>query len=135
MPNSFSKSVNHVLRLFAHNPTAKRVEMSGRRVIVTGASGLSLGYETAKILASWGASVVVTCKGNIMSMEDSLNNYLRSIDVGENKVKAHALDLNDVDSANRFATWYGKNYDGRLHVLINNAGIHKNVFNPGKNPL
>ena len=134
MPHSFSKAVIHLPHLFARHPTAKRVDMSGRRVVVTGASRLSLGYETARILASGGASVVVTCKGNIASMADSLEDDLRRIDVDETKVEAHALDLNDVDSVNRFATWYGKNHDGKLHVLINNAGIHKNIFCPTRKP-
>ena len=111
-----------------------RVGMSGRHVIVTGASRNSLGYETAKILASWGARVVVTSTRNVSAMADSLQKDLHSIGAGENPVTAHWLDLCDVDSVNGFATWYGRNHGGRLHVLINNAGIHRNILNPRKKP-
>lgn len=134
MPSSFWKSACHLRRLFGRNPIAERVDMSGRRVIVTGASRNSLGYETARILAGWGASVVVTSTHNVASMADSLNGDLRRVGAKENQVAAHSLDLSDADSVNGFATWYRRNYDGRLHVLINNAGIHKNILNPRKKP-
>ncbi len=134
MPRSFSKSVNHLRRLFTRNPRAKKVDMSGRHVIVTGASQNSLDYETARILATWGASVVVTRTRNIASMENSLKDDLRRVGADESKIEAHALDLSDVDSVNGFATWYGEKHGGRLHVLINNAGIHKNILSPRKKP-
>ncbi len=134
MPSSFSKSANHLWRLFGRNPTAERADMSGRRVIVTGASPKSLGYETARILASWGASVVVTATRNVASMADSLKADLRRIGADERQVAARSLDLCDVESVNGFATWYRKNYGDRLHVLINNAGIHKNILSPRKKP-
>lgn len=134
MPRSLSKSANHLRRLFTRHPTAGQVDMSGRHVIVTGASPNSLGYETARILASWGASVVVTRTRNIASMADSLKGDLRRIGADENQVTAHSLDLCDVNSVNAFATWYGRNHDGRLHVLINNAGVHNNILSPRKRP-
>ena len=134
MPNSFSKSVNHLWRLFGRNPMAERVDMSGRHVIVTGASRNSLGYETARILASWGASVVVTSTCNVASMADSLKEDLRRMGARETQVSAHSLDLCDVDSVSAFARWYGQNHGDRLHVLINNAGIHKNILSPRKKP-
>ncbi len=113
---------------------AQKVDMSGRNVIVTGAAPNSIGYETAKILASWGATVVVTSIHDIELMEDSLRKDLRIIGADEKKITAHRLDLCDVDSVNDFTTWYRKNYNDRLHVLINNAGIHKNILNPRKKP-
>ena len=134
MPRSLTKSVHHLRRLFTRHPSAEKVDMSGRRVIVTGASPNSLGYETARVLASWGASVVVTRTRNIASMADSLKGDLRRIGADENQVTAHSLDLCDVNSVDAFATWYGQNHDGRLHVLINNAGIHKNMLSPREKP-
>ncbi len=134
MPKMFSKSVTHILHLFTSKPMAEEVDMSGRNVIVTGAAPNSIGYETAKILASWGATVVVTSIDNIELMEGSLRRDLRIIGADEKKIAAHALDLCDVDSVNNFTTWYRKNYDDRLHVLVNNAGIHRNILNPRKKP-
>ena len=113
---------------------AEEVDMSGRNVIVTGASPNSIGYETAKTLASWGATVVVTSLNDVELMESSLRRDLRIIGADEKKIAAHALDLCDVDSVNNFTTWYRKNYNDRLHVLVNNAGIHRNILNPRKKP-
>ncbi len=113
---------------------AEEVDMSSRNVIVTGAAPNSIGYETAKILASWGAAVVVTSPHDIELMESSLKKDLQTIGADEKKITAHALDLCDVDSVNNFTTWYRKNYNDQLHVLINNAGIHKNILNPTKKP-
>ena len=134
MPSSLAKSANHLWRLFGRNPTAEWADMSGRYVIVTGASPKSLGYETARILASWGASVVVTSTRNVASMANSLKADFCRIGADENRVAARSLDLCDVESVNGFVTWYRQNYGDRLHVLINNAGIHKNILSPRKKP-
>ena len=134
MPGSFVKTVRHVWRLFTPKPRAARVDMSGRRVIVTGASPDSLGYETARILASWGASVTVTRRGDVASMEHSLRNELRGTGADETRIRAHRLDLSDAASVRDFAAWYLMSQDGRLDVLINNAGTLRNVFNPRQRP-
>ena len=134
MPHTFSKSVKHLWRLFSRKPMAQRVDMAGRNVIVTGASPNSLGYETARILASWGASVAVTSVRDVELMENSLKDDLRRTGADGNNITAHSVDLSDAGSVSRFATWYDKNHDGKLHVLINNAGIHKNIFKPRIKP-
>ena len=113
---------------------AEEVDMSSRNIIVTGAAPHSIGYETAKILASWGATVVVTSAHDIELMESSLKRDLRIIGADEKKITAHTLDLCDVESVNNFTTWYRKNYNDKLHVLVNNAGIHENILNPRKRP-
>ncbi|MCY3773248.1 MAG: SDR family NAD(P)-dependent oxidoreductase [Gemmatimonadetes bacterium] len=104
--------------------------MSGRHVIVTGASPGSLGYETARILASWGARVVATCVRNVPLMESSLKDDLRRCGVDADNITAHRLDLSEPDSVNGFATWYRDRHQGQLHVLVNNAGIHTKTLAP-----
>ncbi len=131
MPRALSKTAKHVWVLLTPKPMAEQVDMSGRNVIVTGARPHSLGYETARILASWGASVVATSR-HAAQAEKSLKDDLREIGVDENNIAVHPLDLCDVDSVNDFAAWYGENYGGRLHVLVNNAGILKDVLQPWK---
>lgn len=81
---------------------AARVDLSGRRVLVTGASPGSLGAATAHALADWGADVVTTSRSG---------------------TTGHALDLADAASVDRFADWYVREH-GALDVLVNNAGIH-----------
>ena len=134
MPNSFFKTVNHLIRLFLSKPMAAPVDMTGRHVIVTGASPGSLGYETARILAGWGARVTATCVRNVPLMESSLKDDLRKRGAGEDNITAHRLDLSDPDSVNDFAAWYRDRHQCKLHVLVNNAGIHRKTFAPRKQP-
>ena len=110
------------------------MDMSGRNVIVTGASTGSLGFETARILAEWGATITVTSPRNVELMLDSLRRSLRRAGMDESKLSAHSLNLCDPASVNRFTDWYGRRHNGKLHVLVNNAGIHKNIFNTRTRP-
>ena len=134
MPNSFSKTVKHLIRLFLSKPMAAPVDMTGRHVIVTGASPGSLGYETARILAGWGATVVATCVRNVPLMESSLKDDLRKRSGGEDNITAHRLDLSDLESVNEFAAWYRDGHQGKLHVLVNNAGIFKKTLTQPRDP-
>ncbi len=134
MPNTLSKSASHILQLFTSKPMAQKVDLSDRNIIVTGATPDSIGYETARILAGWGATVVVTRTGDTELMENSLKKDLRAIGADDGRITARRLDLCDAGSVNSFALWYRKNYGDRLHVLINNAGILRNVLNPRKKP-
>ena len=132
MPRSLSKTAKHVWGLLAPKPMAEKVDMSGRNVIVTGASSHSLGYETARILASWGASVVATSRRHVAAAEEFLKNDLRQSGVDENNIAVRPLDLCDSSSVSDFAKWCRESLDGKLHVLVNNAGILKDVLNPWK---
>ena len=134
MLHTFNKSVRHLWRRFGRKPMAEKVDMTGRHVIVTGASPNSLGYETARLLAGWGASVVATSTRHVARMESALKEDLRRIGANGNNVTARPLDLSDVDSVNRFTTWYRNSHNGKLHVLVNNAGIHKNILKPHTRP-
>ncbi len=134
MPNSFSKTVKHLIRLFLSKPMAAPVDMTGRHVIVTGASPGSLGYETARVLAGWGATVAATCVRNVPLMEATLKDDLLKLGASEDNITAHRLDLSDPDSVNDFAAWYRDRHQGKLHVLVNNAGIHRKTFAPRKQP-
>lgn len=132
MPDSISKTVKHLGRLFLSKPMAEPVDMTGRHVIVTGASPGSLGYETARILAEWGAAVVATRVRDVAPMESSLKDDLREHGADADNITAHKLDLADPDSVNAFTAWYRDRYDGKLHALVNNAGIHKKTLAPRK---
>ena len=109
---------------------ASPVDMTGRHVIVTGASPGSLGYEAARILAGWGATVVATRVRDVVLMEAALKDDLRKRGTNADKLSAHALDLSDPHSVNAFATWYRESHQGKLNVLVNNAGIHRKTLAP-----
>jgi NAD(P)-dependent dehydrogenase (short-subunit alcohol dehydrogenase family) len=86
----------------------KGVDLTGKRAIVTGgASGI--GVETARALAKAGADVTIA---------------VRDLEAGRQTAKiidvqtAH-LDLADLDSVATFVA----DWDGPLHILVNNAGM------------
>ena len=92
--------------------TATPRDLSGRVVVVTGAGPGSLGLATARVLAERGAEVAVSTR--------SVPVEAPFLDAGA----WHPLDLADRGSVRAYADWLLDRYDGRLDVLVNNAGIH-----------
>ena len=133
MPHEFAKSVRHLWLLCTPKPMAERVDMSGRTVIVTGASPNSLGYETAKTLAGWGADVIATSLHDAKTTEACLKSDLSKVGADGN-ISVRSLDLCDTSSVSNFAAWFVQTYEGKLHVLLNNAGIHQNILSPRQKP-
>ena len=112
----------HTFHLVTPKPRARRVDLSGRRMVVTGASPGSLGYETARTLAAWGAAVVVTALDDPAGLERTLRRRLTADGGDGDRVTARRLDLGDRGSVADFVHWYADEHSG-LDVLVNNAGI------------
>ncbi|MDP9182204.1 MAG: SDR family NAD(P)-dependent oxidoreductase, partial [Actinomycetota bacterium] len=102
---------------------ATAVDLTGRTVLVTGATRGSLGFETALALAGWGARVVVTTRSRTQDAVAELGPG----------VVGHALDLADGGSVETFASWFAHEV-GSLDVLVNNAGIHLDLRSQWKEP-
>ena len=113
--------------LFVAAPFAERVDMQGKHVIVTGASPGSIGFEAARTLASWGATVTVTTRRNVEATVAAL----RTSSGGH--VQGHVLDLTEAASVQRFASWYQQS-NTSLDVLINNAGVHLDLTSQWQEP-
>ncbi len=122
--SALAKTLRHTAELFTRKPIAGQVDMSGRYVVVTGATPGSIGYEVARTLAGWGAHIVATGREDSASLKEALRRDLRN----GGQVETHPLDLCDPASIAAFAAWYRKHSGGRLDVLINNAGILLNVL-------
>jgi NAD(P)-dependent dehydrogenase (short-subunit alcohol dehydrogenase family) len=91
------------------------IDLSGRRAIVTGgASGI--GIETARALASAGAEVTLAVR-NTEAGERTAAQISEC--TGNKQVLVAPLDLADQASVAGFVA----DWDGPLHILINNAGI------------
>jgi len=91
------------------------IDLRGRRVVVTGGAA-GIGLETARALASAGASTVLAVRrpGNAGPVVEELR---RS--TGNPAISVATLDLADLRSVKAFVeTWQGP-----LHILVNNAGI------------
>jgi retinol dehydrogenase-12 len=122
-----------VRRRFVTAPYAEPVDLRGKTILVTGATPGSLGFETARTLASWGGSVVVTARSHPDDAVGSLRERLQRAD-SPGLVDGHALDLSRRDSVVGFARWFTETHGDRLDVLVNNAGIHLDLLSRWKEP-
>lgn len=104
---------------FAHDSTAmdviRGVDLVGRRAIVTGGSS-GIGVETARALASAGAEVTLAVR-NPDAGQRAADDITGT--TGNDRVLVAPLDLADQGSVADFVA----NWDGPLHILVNNAGI------------
>ena len=116
-----------------HAPRAQRVDLHGKQILVTGTAPGSIGFETARILASWGAQVTVTTRSHTEAVAEQLRQRLQT-QPDSGTITAHPLDLADTQSVDRFVSWYSAHAGKRLDVLINNAGIHLDLLSQWKQP-
>jgi len=91
------------------------VDLSGRRAVVTGgASGI--GVETVRALATAGAQVTIAAR-DLDAGQRVASSLITA--TGNKKISVARLDLASQESVKTFA----RNWDGPLHLLINNAGV------------
>lgn len=93
-------------------------DQSGRVAIVTGANS-GLGWETARALASKGATVIIACRS--IAKANLAADQIKALKPS-GQVVVMALDLGDLATVYAFATDFHQNYH-RLDLLINNAGV------------
>lgn len=93
------------------------IDLTGKVVIVTG-SNSGIGFETARVLASTGAKVIIPCR----TLEKS-NSTIKEIQktVPNADLVPMQLDLSDIASIKTFAKSFLE-LGLPLHILINNAG-------------
>jgi NAD(P)-dependent dehydrogenase (short-subunit alcohol dehydrogenase family) len=102
-----------------HNWTAEQLgDQTGRVAIVTG-SNSGIGFETARVLAAKGATVVMACRS--LDKANPKADEIRGAHPNAN-VEVMELDLSDLDSVRRFAEAFRAKHS-RIDLLINNAGI------------
>jgi NAD(P)-dependent dehydrogenase (short-subunit alcohol dehydrogenase family) len=91
------------------------IDLHGLRAVVTGASS-GIGAETARVLAAAGADVTLAVRDTTAGarVADGIADS-----AGEPRPAVAAIDLADPGTVARFA----RDWDGPLHLLINNAGL------------
>jgi NAD(P)-dependent dehydrogenase (short-subunit alcohol dehydrogenase family) len=93
-------------------------DQTGRVAIVTGANS-GLGLETAKVLASRGAHVILACRDTDRG-KTALDAIARAHPSAS--VECQPLDLASLASVRAFASAYAAQHE-RLDLLCNNAGV------------
>lgn len=98
--------------------------MSGQVVLITGASS-GLGLESAKRLASGGATVVLTSRNAAKGEKavESVKSYLSDKGIEDSNIYNLVLDLDDLEDVKKFPESYKALGLGDISVLINNAGV------------
>jgi NAD(P)-dependent dehydrogenase (short-subunit alcohol dehydrogenase family) len=91
------------------------VDLHGLRAVVTGASS-GIGAETARVLAAAGADVTLAVRDTAAGVRVA-DRIAQS--AGRPRPAVDAIDLADPGSVARFA----RDWDGPLHLLVNNAGL------------
>ena len=92
-------------------------DLTGRSAMVTGAAG-GIGAAVAQALATAGASVLVTDID-----KDAAAATAERISAAGGKADSAALDVSDRDAAVAAAAQAAGLADGKLHILVNNAGV------------
>ncbi|XP_063830234.1 retinol dehydrogenase 11-like [Ostrinia nubilalis] len=95
-----------------------KVNLEGKIVVITGGNA-GIGFETAKILAKRGATVVIASRNDAKSKAAA--EKITEVTGNPNIFYKH-LDLGRLASVKKFAEDFDKSFD-RLDVLINNAGF------------
>ncbi|MHB8604756.1 MAG: SDR family oxidoreductase [Thermoplasmatota archaeon] len=99
--------------------------MDGRVVLVTGANS-GIGRETARALARLGARVVMACR-SVERGEEARAELLRENPAA--LLQVEKLDLASLREVRDFAREFALG-EGRLDVLVNNAGFHTAHWTP-----
>ena len=98
--------------------TEQITDQTGRIIIVTGSTS-GIGRETARVLASKGATVIIAARN-----ESKAQRVIAEIKQEQPEADLHLLklDLTSLASIKNFATQFQKKFQ-KLDVLINNAGV------------
>ncbi|MCV7399921.1 SDR family oxidoreductase [Mycobacterium fragae] len=92
-------------------------DLSGRSALVTGAAG-GIGSAVAQALADAGAAVLVTD-----IEKDAAAAVAERISASGGRAESAGLDVSNRESADAAAAQAAALADGKLHILVNNAGV------------
>lgn len=104
-----------------HTTTQDGISLVGQTILITGGS-IGIGYETAKALVEYDASVIIASWNKAKLMEAYAS--LRPLCKHGNTVDYFELDLSDLNAVVRFTNELRTKYPHiKLSQLIENAGL------------
>ena len=102
-------------QLLLYRPDRDEVDLSGRRILLTGASS-GIGEAAAEKFGRRGATVVVVAR-----RQELLDELVERITAVGGHAQAQACDLADLDAVDQLAAKVEEDFGG-IDILINNAG-------------
>nr|CAI5824416.1 unnamed protein product [Callosobruchus analis] len=107
-----------IIQKFTAGRSRSLVCLKGKTAIVTGGTS-GIGYETALVLASRGARVIIADRKDGTKVKQQI------IDITQNEdIETKLLDMSSLQSIRRFAKEINES-EQRLDILVNNAGTWK----------
>lgn len=101
--------------LLQYQPGRDNVDLTGKRILLTGASS-GIGEAAAEKFAEHGATVVAVAR-----RQDMLDALVDRITAAGGDARAHATDLSDLDAVDELVAKVEQDLGG-IDILINNAG-------------
>ena len=102
-------------KLFLYRPAGDNIDLTGKRVLLTGASS-GIGEAAAEQFAQEGASVIVVAR-----RQDLLENLAQRITAAGGEAVALPCDLSDLDAVDELVATVEERFGG-VDILVNNAG-------------
>ncbi|AEV71672.1 short-chain dehydrogenase of unknown substrate specificity [Mycolicibacterium rhodesiae NBB3] len=102
-------------QVLLRRPDRDDIDLSGKRILLTGASS-GIGEAAAEKFARRGATVVVAAR-----RQELLDEVVGRITAAGGTAKAHACDLSDLDAVDDLVATLERDLGG-IDILINNAG-------------
>jgi NAD(P)-dependent dehydrogenase (short-subunit alcohol dehydrogenase family) len=102
-------------QLLLHRPARHVVDLTGKRILLTGASS-GIGAAGAELLAARGATVIAVAR-----RQDLLEALVERITAAGGQAEARAVDLADLDAIDALVASVDDRHGG-VDILINNAG-------------
>jgi NAD(P)-dependent dehydrogenase (short-subunit alcohol dehydrogenase family) len=102
-------------QLILHRPARYAVELTGKRVLLTGASS-GIGESAAEQFARQGATVIVVARRH-----DRLDALVDRINKAGGEARALTADLSDLDAVDHLVETINDRFNG-VDILVNNAG-------------
>ncbi len=104
-----------ILPTLLNRPNRSTFELTGKRILLTGASS-GIGEAAAEKLARRGATVVAVAR-----RQELLDELVTRITDAGGQASAHACDLSDLDAVDELVATVEKELGG-IDILVNNAG-------------
>jgi NAD(P)-dependent dehydrogenase (short-subunit alcohol dehydrogenase family) len=116
---SRGKSMPPIQTPFGFHSTATdvagQIDLAGKRIVITGGAA-GIGLETARVFAHAGADITLAVRR--LDVGRHVAQELRQT-TGNAAIHVRPLDLSDLRSVSSFVG----DWEGPLHILVNNAGI------------